>query len=469
MAESRVRACPSLRLAAWVLALPIAFGAAGCSSVRNARAAQDPASAVVGERTTTPEELGIPANGPIALAEVERAALAAHPSIAKARRDVEAANARAREVAGNRWPQISGNPAAQYKHQTTAGGGQSGTTSTNFQAFGFSVSWLVYDFGRTPALVRQAERQALAAQQNLRAAEIDALFKVRQAFFELKKQRELLKVADDTVHQFEVRLEQVRGFVEVGKRAPYDLTKAEVDLGNARLTRVKTADAVRSAGAALANAVGLAQVTEWEPAEPAELETYGAGFDQAWAYARQHEPRAASAAALEQGASALVDAQVAALYPAINFGASWNASGTAFPLVSNTSFGPSLSWLVFNGMTNQYTIDEAAANLRGARAQKAQVEQQVWLDVRSSFVALEDAKARVGLTALTVRSAEENLRLAQGRYEVGQASAVDLTDAQVGLAQARSDQAQARADYQTALAQLWKALGVPPGGAGARE
>src|SRR5207249_4747091 len=101
--------------------------------------------------------------------------------------------------------------------------------------------------------------------------------------------------------------------------------------------------------------------------------------------------------------------------------------------------------IFFNGFQNLYTIEEATANLRAARAAVALVEQQVWLEVRTAYVSLEDARERLDLTELTIRQAEENLRLAQGRYDVGKATAVDLTDAQVALAQARSDNVQARA------------------------
>jgi outer membrane protein TolC len=80
-----------------------------------------------------------------------------------------------------------------------------------------------------------------------------------------------------------------------------------------------------------------------------------------------------------------------------------------------------LNWVIFNGLTNYYTIDEAAASLRGARATRTEVEEQVWLNVRTAY---------------------------------------DYADAELTLVQARSDYVQARADYDTAIASLWQAEGV---------
>jgi outer membrane protein TolC len=252
----------------------------------------------------------------------------------------------------------------------------------------------------------------------------------------------------------------VNGFVKAGTKVPYDLTKAQVDLGTARLNEIKARDAQRIAEATLANAMGLAEVVDWTPAAGLPMAPFTLTFDEAWEEARKNQPALAAASARVDGASALVDAQIAALYPSITASAGYSASGTTFPLTWNWQLGPNLNWILFNGFQNYYQIDEAAANLRAARAERAATEQSVWLEVRTAYVSLEDAKERLDLTELTARQATENLALAQGRYQVGKATAVDLTDAQVALAQARSDHVQARADYDTAIAQLWKSLGV---------
>ena len=130
-----------------------------------------------------------------------------------------------------------------------------------------------------------------------------------------------------------------------------------------------------------------------------------------------------------------------------------------FPLSWNWQMGPNLNWTIFNGFANYYTIDEAAANLHASRAARTLLEQQVWLDVKTTYIALEDARARLELTALTVQSAQANLVLAQARYETGRVTPVEVTDAEVNLASARGSEVQARSDYDTALANLWKALG----------
>ena len=58
-------------------------------------------------------------------------------------------------------------------------------------------------------------------------------------------------------------------------------------------------------------------------------------------------------------------------------------------------------------------------------------------------------------------SAQENFRLAQGRFDAGVGTILELTDAQLALTQAQNTESQALADYRIALARLDRAVGLP--------
>ena len=113
-----------------------------------------------------------------------------------------------------------------------------------------------------------------------------------------------------------------------------------------------------------------------------------------------------------------------------------------------------------SGFRNLYTIDDAAAALKSSRSDRALAEGQAWLDVRTSWIGIEDAVRRVELTALTVRSAEENLRVAQGRFDARAGTYVELADAQQALTQAKADAVQATTDRELATARLLRAIGA---------
>ena len=76
-----------------------------------------------------------------------------------------------------------------------------------FTSFGFGVSWLLFDFGRTPALARQTAAEWLAAQEDARTATVTVAFNVRAAYYGLAKELELRDVARDAVQQFQEHLD----------------------------------------------------------------------------------------------------------------------------------------------------------------------------------------------------------------------------------------------------------------------
>src|SRR6185295_18369695 len=276
-----------------VLALIACLGGS-CQTVHEARAAQDPATAILGERSATLADLGWANSGPVALDVLVREALRVNPAVVKARYDAQAAGARVHEAEAAKLPQVSTDASVTYR-------AAQGTASVqHFDSLGFSLSWLLFDFGRNDALERNAAEAWQAAQLDERSAEVDTAFHVRSAYFELVKQQELVVVASETVQQFQTRLEQVEGFVEAGTRIPYDATKAQVDLENARLAEIKARDAALLAQATLAQAIGLSEIVDWTPQPEAQLPELPADFVAAWETARTHQPALAAAAARER-------------------------------------------------------------------------------------------------------------------------------------------------------------------------
>jgi len=67
---------------------------------------------------------------------------------------------------------------------------------------------------------------------------------------------------------------------------------------------------------------------------------------------------------------------------------------------------------------------------------------------------------RRGVTEKTLGQAKENYDLASGRYQVGVAQPLEVTDAEVLLANARANHIQALYDFKVAEARIDKAMGL---------
>ena len=85
--------------------------------------------------------------------------------------------------------------------------------------------------------------------------------------------------------------------------------------------------------------------------------------------------------------------------------------------------------------------------------------QCAFFEDRTKAKRAEEAQERIQATQAAVASAEENFRLAQGRFDAGVGTIIELTDAQLALTQAQNTEAQALSDMRIALYRLDRALG----------
>jgi outer membrane protein TolC len=442
------------------------LAAAGCADVRDARRAQDPASRRPGERTVTAEEAGLGPGTPLILERGVMIALTCKPEVAAARARIDGARASLEQIDAGLLPRLS--VSADYRWQRSGGAGtpdpsgsEVGSNSRIIQSFGSSLqfSQLLFDFGATRAQARQAFNNLVAAQSDLVATENDAVFAFKQAFFDVLKQEELVRVGEETVRQFEKRLDQVKGFVEVGTRQKYDLTKAQVDLGTAQLGLVKARAALAVARATLNNALGLASEPAYVLDRPSSRSAWTMSFDEAFDAARRFHPGLQALMLREEAARAAVDAAVADIYPQITFSGSVSVAGSMTPLHWSSFLGPALDWLVYAGGQKRAALRARVAALRESYAGRAREEQRIHLELRRAYAVLDESGESLKIASLTVKQAEENLDLASGRYQAGKASSVELTDAQVALANARAQEIQARYDFEIAVATIERSVG----------
>jgi outer membrane protein TolC len=73
---------------------------------------------------------------------------------------------------------------------------------------------------------------------------------------------------------------------------------------------------------------------------------------------------------------------------------------------------------------------------------------------------IDKARERIRISALTLLNAEENRRLAEGRYEAGVGTALEVTDALLLYTDAILASKQAQYDLQIAIVNLERAIGL---------
>ena len=104
---------------------------------------------------------------------------------------------------------------------------------------------------------------------------------------------------------------------------------------------------------------------------------------------------------------------------------------------------------------------EARALTAALRAQYEMQRQQVRAEVEQARLGVRAAKAAIGAAQEAAANARIRLTLAEGRYQAGVGSVIELSDSQVALTTASAQEVQARYNLATVRARLLQALGQP--------
>jgi outer membrane protein len=452
------------------LLLPILVGAFAQATPTPANApSQLPSPTATGTKSAAPSNRA-PSGRVLRLDDAIQASLKAQPLVHEARAQTAGAVGQYEQARSGLLPQLNGSAAIQTG---TAGGiGATGAipiTSSSHSAAGLTVSanQLIYDFNQTPDKFRSASRNVDSLRASERTTELQVLLSVRQAFFTARADKALVFVAEETLRNEEKHVVQVRGFVAAGTQPEIALATELTTLGNDRVSVITSQNNYEIAKAQLNQAIGIVGDTNYDVAEEGLAVIAGEeGPDdkliedalkarpEIVAYEKTREANALTVSALKGG-----------------FGPAFSAFGSAG--VGDTSLGQGsnwyntwavgaqLIWPFFQGGLTAGQVHTAEANYDYVDAQLEAEKLAVRVQVQQAVLTVRAAKAQIDAANEALLNAREQLRLAEGRYQAGVGSIIELGDSQVTATNAAAQVVQADFNLSTARAQLLSALGKP--------
>lgn len=406
---------------------------------------------------------------PLTLKDAEAMALKNHPQVLASQALSLAANQVTREARSAYYPTVNGEvTGAQANVNARLGAGVLNDPRLfNHFGTGLSLSQLITDSGRTSNLVANAKFRAQASQQDYRAARYDVILGVDQAYYDTLLAQQLVKVAEETVKTRQTIVDQVSELFKNKLKSQVDLSFAQVNLSDAKLMRLRANDRLTAAYAALGQALGTNDAIRYQLAEqplpPNPPDTAKPLIDQAY----RDRPELASMKLQREAAQKFVYAERDLKRPTVNL----MAVGGALPYINPgnananiptgyESAGINVQIPVFNGHLFSARRQAAEYQLQAADQRMRDVENRIARDVRAAWARARTAHEAIGATEELLQQANLALNLAQGRYQLGLASIVELTQAQLGQTQAEVENVNAKYDYEQAYAALQYALGA---------
>jgi outer membrane protein len=390
-------------------------------------------------------------------------ALKKQPNIIAAMSAINVNQSRVGQAKSNYYPQInwSSNYSRIYSKSTTASPRLSGGSDAYDQyQSNVTLSQNIYDFEKTSTQVKIQNLNLNSSRRDLENVLSQIVFGVKQAYFTVLQAKRNRDVAAETVQQFQQHLDQAKGFFEVGTKPKFDVTKAEVDLSNAKLNLIKGENAHRIARVNLNNAIGIPEAPEYAIVDDFGFQQYQITFADALKRAYASRADLQSTIAKKEAAERTIELQKKGYYPTLSGNAGYGFSGEAFPLDRGWTVGATLNFPLFSGLSTKYQVEEAKASLDVLKANEESLRQTIHLDVEQAYLNLQQASESISTTEITVRQATENLDLANGRYTSGVGSPIEVTDALVSLSNAKTAYISALYDYKVAQASTEKAMGM---------
>lgn len=395
----------------------------------------------------------------LTLKEAESLGIKNNPQITAARLQALAAQQVTRETRSNYWPTATANLTAvdsETNSRITAGYLNNPTVFER-AAGGARVDQLITDFGHTKNLVANASFSAKAEDQNALATREQILLAVDQAFYGVLQAQAVLHVAEGTVTNRQVVVDQVQALAKSALKSDLDLSFAQVNLAQAKLLLLDAQNNEKGAQATLAALLGYVTPQEFDVVdEPAATSAPPANLDELIHQAVNSRPELQAINFQYQSLEKLKNAERDSMFPTISaLGAAGGTPVRDYHLSPwYGAVGVNMEVPVFNGFLFSARAKEADLRAQVVQHRLVDLRNTIAKDVRTSWLNATTAYDRLDVTNQLLKQANLALDLAQTRYKLGLGSIVELSQAQLQQTQAEISQSQAGYEYRLALANL---------------
>jgi len=329
-----------------------------------------------------------------------------------------------------------------------------------YPLYGSSVTLnqTLWDFGRTLGAYQAARDVERSARFDVENTWQQVELNVRTSYYTVLATQALVNVAQQTVDSNQKKVDLAKGLFEVGQRPRFDVTKAEVDLENSRISLLQAKNGVVLSRIALTQAIGrdvndaTLVFPELPPPEQPDVPTL-------LQTAMENRPDLKSVNLQILAAGETLDALRSGWLPILGASATVRWNGTDTPLVNNWTAGATLTWPFLNGGAVLGRAESQTGVIAQVKAGRELLLLQIRTDVEQAVATLGESRARRAVAKTLVVQAKESLELAGGRYQAGLGTIIELSDAQTSYSNAQAQEVKAVFDLATAWAQLKKATG----------
>ena len=340
-----------------------------------------------------------------------------------------------------------------------------GAQSSNLDA-SVNLQYTLFDGLGNTYNYRQLKTEKNLTEAQARQTIEQTLLRVVQQYYQVARLRAEAEIAKEAVTLSQQRLSRVETGVQFGNKSRVDLTNAQVDLDTDSTTLIEAKTQYRNARRTLNVLLGQAPNA---PVTVEEQVSFQQDLERQALLEQAQERNSSLQAADYEVKNARLQKKIAnaSYFPEVNLTSSYaysqSASDAGFLNEQRSSgirSGLELNMPLFSGFQNDIRAENAELRLQNQKNRKAETELNVRRDLTNAYATYEQNLRALRLEKRSVDNARLNLRRTRESYQVGQATATQLREAQVNFTRAKTRLTNARYDAKLAEVELYQLAGL---------
>jgi outer membrane protein len=324
-----------------------------------------------------------------------------------------------------------------------------------------AASYEIFSGGRRLVLNRSARAEVAAATAERTAQRFQTILGTKDRYYAAAAAAELVRAAEQRLSRARQQLVFAQTRLEVGSATRSDVLRAELEVGNAELALVDAESALRTGRLQLGRQLGLDEQVEPTPGSLPERAPALPPTDALVRRAERSAPAVLASQATLSARQAETLSAAAAYLPSVRASGGYDWFAFDFPPEQRSwSMRLTASLPLFNGFQREAAVTRARAPARVAKERARDAQIGVRVTTEDAARELSSAQRRVEIAQRAVELAREDLRVQEERYQIGNATILDLQTSQVALAEAEVASVRARQALGTSVGRLEAVLGT---------
>lgn len=318
------------------------------------------------------------------------------------------------------------------------------------------------------SMFQNSDRSVLnfeASEQSHKRREEMLVYSIQQGFYNVLRLQQLVKVNEGNLERSRQQLSRIQEMNAVGAVALADVYRQQVQLGRDELTLLQSQNDYQNAlidfqilmGLSADMQIEVVANDEIEPIKQQDILSNRAGMDDYSVLVQQALTNRADFKQADlnvRSAMKSVSIARAAHWPIAQAYADYSWNNIELKDINaydRLSYGVQVSLPVFNRFQTSTTVERSEIDKINAEISKDELSRAIAADIQKAMNTLAAAEKNVEISQRTLRSAQEDQRIASERYNLGAGTLLDLITANVNLAAAESDIINASFNYRIAL------------------